>query len=59
MNFWIFDTFITRYSMNLLLYNLHKQYGGRRREATIAPDWKQAWNQLNNQNRENIHIEEL
>ena len=30
-----------------------------RRETTILADWKQAWNQFNNKNRENIHIEEL
>ena len=30
-----------------------------RRETKIVSDWKQAWIQFNNQNRENIHIEEL
>jgi len=41
------------------LYNQHKQYGDRRREATIVSDWKQAWHQFNNKNREKIQIEEL
>jgi hypothetical protein len=36
-----------------------EQYGGRRWETTIVSDWKQAWNQFNNQNWEKIQIEEL
>jgi len=57
MNFFcVFDPFITRWTF---LYNYHKQYGDRRRETTIVSDWKQAWNQFNNKNREKIQIEEL
>ena len=29
---------------------------GKLRETTIVSDWKQAWNQFNNQNREEIQI---
>jgi len=43
----------------MFLYIQYKQYSGRRQETTIVSDWKQAWNQFNNQNREKIHVEEL
>ena len=64
----VFDLFITQWTFVFLirsitswtfLYNQYKQYGGRRREITIVYDWKQTWNQFNNQNRGKIHIEEL
>jgi hypothetical protein len=43
----------------LSFHNSINKYGDRRLETMIVSDWKQAWNQFNNQNREKIHIEEL
>jgi hypothetical protein len=43
--------------MNFSLYNQYKKYGGCRRDTTIVSNLKQVWNQFNNQNKENIHIE--
>jgi len=67
----VLDSFITRWTFLHFwsVYNsmkfvcitsiIYKHYGDRRRETTIVSDWKQAWNQFNNKNREKIQIEEL
>ena len=49
----VFNPFITRWTFTGI-NNM-----ASRRETKIVSDWKQAWIQCNNQNRENIHIEEL
>ena len=46
-------------SMNFSCRTNINNMAALRRETTILADWKQAWNQFNNKNRENIHIEEL